>query len=116
LLVALTCGAVPALAAQSPERKTVRYHGHAVAVPSSWPVYDLARNPHTCVRFDRHAVYLGVPGAQQNCPAHAAGHTSAMLLEPQGKGVRVITTAAGTSGITPGPPVAGTAAASRRRS
>jgi hypothetical protein len=114
LLVALTCGAVPALAAQSPERKTVRYHGRSVAVPSSWPVYDLARHPNTCVRFDRHAVYLGVPGSQQHCPAHAAGHRSAMLLEPQGKGVRVITTAAGTRGITPGPPAARTAAASPR--
>ncbi len=114
MLVALGCGAVPALAAQAPERKIVRYHGHAVAVPPSWPVYDLARHPRTCVRFDRHAVYLGVPGAQQDCPAHAAGHASSMLLEPHGNGVRVITTAAGTRGITPGPPAARTAAASLR--
>ncbi len=114
LLVALTCGAVPALAARSPERKTVRYHGHTVSVPAQWPVFDLARHPRTCVRFDRHALYLGVPGAQQLCPAHAAGHTAAMLLEPDGRGVRTITTAAGTRGLTPGPPAARSAAAAPR--
>jgi hypothetical protein len=114
LIVALTCGAVPALAARSLEHKTIRYHGHTVAVPVSWPVYDLARDPQTCVRFDRHAVYLGVPGAQQRCPAHAAGHTSAMLLEPDRAGVRTITTAAGTRRVSPAPRVARSAAASPR--
>ena len=35
-----------------------------------------------CVRFDRHAVYLGAPSAQQRCPAHAVGRTEAILLQP----------------------------------
>ncbi|HUZ29765.1 MAG TPA: DUF1906 domain-containing protein [Solirubrobacteraceae bacterium] len=104
LALGLTCGVGPALARPGRQLKTVRYRGYTVRVPSAWPVYDLARNPDTCVRFDRHAVYLGVPGPQQDCPAHAAGHTSAILLEPVSaaaaragsRRVRVITTAAGT--------------------
>jgi hypothetical protein len=99
-------GAGPALARQQPGHKTVRYRGYVVKVPSSWPVYDLARNPRTCVRFDRHAVYLGIPGSQEGCPGHAAGRASAILLEPAGASrtrsgaarVRVITSAAQTRG------------------
>jgi hypothetical protein len=34
------------------------------------------------VRFNRHAVYLGRPSAQQRCPAHAAGRTEAILVAP----------------------------------
>jgi hypothetical protein len=60
----------------------VVYHGYSLTVPSSWPVYELAKAPHTCVRFDRHAVYLGVPGAEQRCPAQAVGRTEAILVEP----------------------------------
>jgi hypothetical protein len=35
------------------------------------------------VRFDRHALYLGTPGADENCPARAVGRTEALLLEPR---------------------------------
>jgi glycoside hydrolase-like protein len=35
-----------------------------------------------CVRFDRHAVYLGQPSPDQRCPAHAVGHTEAILVKP----------------------------------
>ena len=42
-------------------------------VPGDWPVFDLAADPSTCVRFDVHAVYLGHPGADMNCPAGLVG-------------------------------------------
>lgn len=58
------------------------FHGVHLAVPVTWRVYDLSREPATCVRFDRHALYLGVPGARQRCPAHAVGRTEAILLSP----------------------------------
>ena len=62
--------------------KVVRYRGYAVAVPTSWPVYDLRSHPSVCVRFDRHAVYLGQPSSTERCPAHAVGRTEAILLQP----------------------------------
>lgn len=83
-LVALTCGSGGAFAAVRQQLRTVTYHGFSVSVPRSWPVYNLASEPQTCVRFNRHAVYLGVPSAQQNCPAEAAGRTEAILIEPAG--------------------------------
>lgn len=66
--------------------KVVRYRGFSVTVPASWPVIRLSRRPHACVRFDRHAVYLGTPGAIQDCPAHAIGRAEAILLSPQRAG------------------------------
>jgi len=51
-------------------------------VPVGWPVYRLAAEPSVCVRFDRHAVYLGQPSADQRCPGHAAGRTEAILVQP----------------------------------
>jgi hypothetical protein len=36
------------------------------------------------VRFDRHALYLGVPGTEERCPAHAVGRTEAILVSPLG--------------------------------
>ncbi len=71
-----------------PPMKTVRYHGYAVSVPRSWKVFDLREHPRACVRFDRHAVYLGRPGSQQLCPAHAVGRTEAILIQPAAVGVR----------------------------
>jgi len=63
--------------------KTVTYLGRDFAVPSSWRVVDLAAHPTACVRFDVHAVYLGQPGAQEECPAHGAGRrTGALLIQP----------------------------------
>jgi Domain of unknown function (DUF1906) len=40
-----------------------------------------------CVRFNRHAVYLGTPTSDQRCPAHAVGRTEALLLEPLGASI-----------------------------
>ncbi|HTU86271.1 MAG TPA: DUF1906 domain-containing protein [Solirubrobacteraceae bacterium] len=51
-------------------------------MPASWPVYNLAADPTVCVRFNRHAVYLGTPSSRQRCPAHAVGRTEAILVSP----------------------------------
>src|SRR5436305_6823265 len=71
-----------ALARPSRALRPVHYHGLSVRVPRSWPVFDLARDPQTCVRFNRHALYLGTPGRQERCPAHAVGRTDAILISP----------------------------------
>jgi len=83
--------------------RTVRYHGYVVRIPNTWPVYDLARRPQTCVRFNRHALYLGDPSRQQECPAHAAGRTEAILIVPQ----RVATARATRAGSVVGGEVGG---------
>jgi hypothetical protein len=62
--------------------RTVQYQGVAFDVPADWEVHDLARDPTTCVRFDVHAVYLGTPGPDMNCPAQVVGHTDALLVQP----------------------------------
>ena len=77
--------------------KVVRYHGYRLVVPASWPVYDLAADPAVCVRFNRHAVYLGQPSARQHCPAHAVGRTEAILVAP------VAAHSAGARGPAAGP-------------
>ena len=63
--------------------KTVTYLGRDFEVPHSWPVFDLTAHPSTCVRFDVHAVYLGRPSGEQQCPARGVGRrTGALLIEP----------------------------------
>ena len=62
--------------------KTVVYDGLEVTVPVSWPVYRLDQSPSTCVRYDLHAVYLGVPGINQRCPAHLVGRTETVSIMP----------------------------------
>ncbi|HEY9475618.1 MAG TPA: glycoside hydrolase domain-containing protein [Mycobacteriales bacterium] len=62
--------------------RLVSYHGYQAQVPTSWPVYDLSKDPTRCVRFDQHAVYLGTPGTDQRCPAHLVGRTEALLVQP----------------------------------
>jgi len=69
-----------ALAAQP--SKTVRYRGVQLRVPASWPVFHLGARSTVCVRFNRHAVYLGTPGSNQSCPQQAAGRTEAILVSP----------------------------------
>jgi hypothetical protein len=75
--------AAPALAPPNPSgNQAVRYRGLTFSVPADWPVYDLASDPTRCVRFDVHAVYLGSPGADQDCPAHLVGKTESVMVEP----------------------------------
>lgn len=62
--------------------RSVRFHGFSVRVPRSWSVYDLSRDSRACVRFDRHALYLGSPGRDERCPAQAVGRTEAILISP----------------------------------
>lgn len=64
--------------------KDVSYAGYRITVPASWPVYRLDRDPATCVRYDVSAVYLGTPGASQQCPAHLAGRTQTVSITRAG--------------------------------
>jgi Domain of unknown function (DUF1906) len=85
LPIVCLCGASVASAQASSAVRTVDYHGYTLTVPRSWPVYNLAKAPQTCVRFNRHALYLGTPGADQLCPAaDVVGRTEAILIEPVG--------------------------------
>ncbi|OLB79899.1 MAG: hypothetical protein AUI14_08990 [Actinobacteria bacterium 13_2_20CM_2_71_6] len=68
--------------ADSTGTKTVSYLGHRFTVPAGWAVVDLTAAPQTCVRFDRHVVYLGTPDQYQNCPAHVVGISEALLMAP----------------------------------
>jgi hypothetical protein len=62
--------------------KTVSYRGYVFQVPASWPVYNLTQDPSTCVRYDRHAVYLGTPGLNMQCPAGLIGRTETVSVIP----------------------------------
>jgi hypothetical protein len=82
-LAAILALALPGVAgAASTPTKLLRYDGWSARVPRSWPVFRLGHGSHVCVRFNRHAVYLGRPGSSQECPAHAAGRTEAILVSP----------------------------------
>jgi hypothetical protein len=74
--------------------KTVVYHGYEFLVPASWPVYRLDLHPTTCVRYDVHAVYLGTPGANMQCPAGLVGRTQTVSVIPSA------TVAAGSGSTT----------------
>lgn len=60
--------------------KVVAFAGYTIDVPAAWPVYRLAEDPSRCVRYDQNAVYLGQPGANQQCPAHLAGRVATLSL------------------------------------
>jgi hypothetical protein len=66
--------------------RVVEYRGLRVPVPAGWAVHRLDADPTRCVRYDRHAVYLGRPGPQQDCPARVVGRTEALHIEPAGAG------------------------------
>jgi hypothetical protein len=74
--------------------RTVVYHGYEFQVPESWPVYQLDQHPTTCVRYDVHAVYLGTPGADMQCPAGLVGRTQTVSVIPS------TTVAAGSGSAT----------------
>lgn len=71
-----------AAASALPGLKQVDYLGYQFRVPRSWPVINLARHPRACVRFDRHVIYLGLRGANQECPSWLIGSTEAMQIGP----------------------------------
>jgi uncharacterized protein YraI len=64
------------------QTRTVAYRGLRLEVPRHWAVYDLSAKPETCVRYDKPAVYLGPPGAEQRCPARALGRAEVLHLRP----------------------------------
>ena len=69
--------------ASAPEAsRTLSFSGVSVSVPASWPVVRLAGRAG-CVRFDRHAVYLGDP-TRSTCPPHLVGRTRAVHLTTAG--------------------------------
>lgn len=65
---------------------TIEYRGVAVDVPAQMSVIDLDAAPRTCVRFDRPVVYVGTPGADQDCPARAIGRTESVWIGPASAG------------------------------
>ncbi len=80
-ITALATGTAMAAATSLPATdRQVSYLGLTFTVPADWPVIDLSAT--TCVRFDQHAVYLGTPGQQQDCPAHLVGRTEALVVQP----------------------------------
>jgi Domain of unknown function (DUF1906) len=80
LFACLLAALIPGPAAHADT--TVDYQGLRISVPAGWPVYRLGPNSTECVRFDRHALYLGPAGENQLCPAHAVGRTEALHVEP----------------------------------
>lgn len=60
----------------------VAYRGYTFTVPRTWRVIRLAAHPRSCVRFDRHVLYLGSPGRNQDCPSTLIGTTEALLVQP----------------------------------
>ncbi len=65
----------------NPGRQIVKFGGYTVSVPASWPVYNLNKDPRRCVRYDVHAVYLGTPGSDQNCPPRLVGRVDTVSIE-----------------------------------
>ena len=57
------------------------FGGYTVSVPASWPVYDLTKNPRQCVRYDVHAVYLGTPGPDPDCPPNLVGRVDTVSIQ-----------------------------------
>ena len=72
----------PAQHQSQPASQRVAYRGYTFTIPRTWGVISLAAHPRTCVRFDRHVLYLGVPGRSQDCPSTLVGTTEALLVQP----------------------------------
>jgi hypothetical protein len=67
----------------------VSYRGYTFEVLRDWTVIRLAQAPHTCVRFNRNALYLGVPSSNQNCPSLMTGNTESVLIQPARRSLAV---------------------------
>jgi len=82
-VLAFSVGAFGSAHAKPAAERNVSFHGYHVRVPATWPIVRLAATPSACVRFDRHAVYLGAPTPQERCPARLiAAKTEGLLIEP----------------------------------
>jgi hypothetical protein len=82
----LPMAATSLAAARAPAGRTITYAGYEITVPASWPVYRLDADPGQCVRYDVHAVYLGTPGVNQQCPAGLVGRTETVSILPAAAG------------------------------
>jgi hypothetical protein len=86
LAAALGLGALvtagSALAGTTPGQQAANYLGYTFTVPDTWQVVDLAKHPGTCVRFDRHVLYLGQPDGQATCPTHPGRVVDSVLVQP----------------------------------
>jgi hypothetical protein len=100
----LTAAVKSAKAAEpaQPATQTVTFGGYTVSVPASWPVYDLGKNPRRCVRYDVHAVYLGTPGPDQDCPPNLVGRVDTVTIQEP-----AASTGTKTAGSSRGPLQAG---------
>ena len=78
---ALARGTTPTAASKL---KTIEYDGYSINVPSSWQVFHLDTDPSQCVRYDINAVYLGNPGANQNCPSNLIGRAQTITITDAG--------------------------------
>jgi Domain of unknown function (DUF1906) len=65
-----------------PGLRPVSYGGYTFQVPGRWAVIDLAHHRRQCPEFNRHVVYLGVPGPDPACPSALIGTTEALLVQP----------------------------------
>src|ERR1035437_69079 len=65
-----------------PGLRPVSYGGCTFQVPGGWAVIDLAQHRRQCLEFNRHVVYLGVPGPDPECPSALIGTTEALLVQP----------------------------------
>jgi hypothetical protein len=81
-LICALLAIIPAAANAAPATKLVSYRGYVMRVPARWPVFALKPRSTVCVRFNRHAVYLGRPSPRQRCPVDAVGRTEAILVAP----------------------------------
>jgi len=81
-----------ASSAASAASRKVSYRGYTFEVPGSWRVVNLAADKQTCVRFDRHAVYLGRPASNQSCPGRLVGTTESVLIQPGPRSITVSST------------------------
>src|SRR5215470_6716292 len=82
LLLPVAHSGAAAAAAADPGLRLVAYDGYSFKVPVGWRVVHLEQYQRACVRFDRHAIYLGTPSQNQVCPSRLLGTTEAMLVEP----------------------------------
>ena len=77
-------GSVPGAGAPASKLTTIDYDGYSITVPASWPVFHLNTDPGQCVRYDINAVYLGNPGANQNCPPALIGRVQTITISDAG--------------------------------
>lgn len=79
-VVASSVAATPVAAAAATHQVT--YAGVRVSVPTSWRVVEVAGRTG-CIRYDRHAVYLGTP-ASSDCPSDVVGHLTTVQILSSG--------------------------------